>query len=89
MLDFPNTSRSYDARTDRISFWGHDDTVEIAFFLEMNALARIDPKVKSSEAAALAAFDGAWERIIALAKRAYRPNERRRFYVLGPESVVA
>ncbi len=86
MLDFPNTSRSYDARSDRIKFWGHDDTLEVAFFLELNTLARLEPKMKSTEVGVLAAFDSAWSRIVEIAKRAYKPGHSR-FYVLGPDSI--
>jgi hypothetical protein len=37
-LNFPNGSRSFDARRDLIRFWGYDSALEISFFVEMSAL---------------------------------------------------
>jgi hypothetical protein len=86
MLSFPNVSRAYDDITDRISFWGHDGAMEVPFFLQASTLFRLFPKTGYSETAILAAFDAGRERILELASRAYG-RERRRFYVLGPDSL--
>ena len=85
MLGFPNQSRSYQATTDRISFWGHDGASEVAFFLGADALFRLYPRTGRGEAAILAAFDAARERIHEVAGRAYAGSQRR-FYVLGADS---
>ena len=86
MLNFPNQSRSYDAATDRIRFWGHDGALEITFFLQLNALFRLYPRTSNTEAGILAAFDAGWSRICQVASKAYA-RDRRSFYILGPESL--
>jgi len=42
-LSFPNESRSYDARQRCVRFWAYDESLEIPFFVEADALCRIDP----------------------------------------------
>jgi len=87
-LNFPNMSRSYDAAGDRIRFWGHDDTVEVAFFLEISALLRLFPEIPNIEPRILAAFDVAWESIIAASRKAYSPRDGRSFYVLAAADLL-
>jgi hypothetical protein len=82
-LRFPNDSRSYDADRGRIRFWGHDDAIEVPFFLEEGAIFRLSPKTLNGEAAVLAAFDAARERICEIASRVYRAGSGRSFYVLA------
>jgi hypothetical protein len=84
VLSFPNSSRSYDAASDRIRFWGHDGTNEIPFFFQAKALLRLYPRTGATAEAILAAFDDGRVRINEIASKAYA-RERRRFYVLGPE----
>jgi hypothetical protein len=84
-LNFPNPSRSYDADKGRIRFWGHDDALEVSFFLEESALFKLYPQTKKAEAGILAAFDAARNRIFAVAGRMYTPRHRRSFYVLTPD----
>jgi hypothetical protein len=86
MLSFPNPSRSYAAATDRISFWGHDGTTEVPFFLQANALFRLFPRTAYTESAILDAFDAGLQRIHEIAGKAYA-RAHRRFYVLGPENI--
>lgn len=86
MLNFPNKSRRYDPASNRINFWGHDETIEVPFFLQVNALARLDPLMANTEAGVLLAFDNAWLRIVEMARAVYRRGQRS-FYVLGPDSV--
>jgi hypothetical protein len=86
MLNFPNQSRSYDSTSDRISFWGHDGTLEVPFFLQANTLLRLFPKTGYSETAILAAFDAGLDRIHELASKVYGRGLRR-FYVLGPDTL--
>jgi Protein of unknown function (DUF1488) len=87
-VNFPNMSRSYDAAGDRIRFWGHDGTVEVSFFLEIGALRRLFPETPNIEPRILAAFDGAWDRIIAAARKVYSPRGGRNFYVLGAADLL-
>ena len=81
-LNFPNPSRSYDPDRRRIRFWGHDDAMEVPFFLEEEVLFKLYPRTRNAEAAMLESFDLGRERIFEVAHRAYRPGDRRAFYVL-------
>lgn len=81
-LSFPNPSRSYDPDRRRIRFWGHDNAMEVSFFLEENAIFVLSPKTQNSETGILAAFDAARERIFSVAARAYTPGQHRKSYTL-------
>lgn len=70
-LQFPNRSRSYNETRHRIQFWGHDSAKEVSFYLEADALARIDPNGGMDEDAALRAFDANRARIEHAAARVY------------------
>ena len=70
-IGFPNRIRSYDARNKRVRFWGHDSAIEIAFFLDEEALFLMTPGMPSGEPAILKAFDANWSRIKEVAGRAY------------------
>ena len=70
-LNFPNMSRSYDARKRCVRFWGHDSALEIAFFVEVNALRKLNPQTPNAEAGYLEAFDLARERIHGAARKVY------------------
>jgi Protein of unknown function (DUF1488) len=52
-LSFPNPSRSYDATQRAVQFWGHDGAMEASFFLNEDALRRIEPTMQPSESALL------------------------------------
>ena len=80
-LGFPNQSRSFDGH--RVRFWGHDGALEISFFLDESAIFKLYPLTQNVEAAILAAFDAARERIHAVAGKLYSPKQRRSFYVLA------
>ncbi|KAB2858427.1 MAG: DUF1488 domain-containing protein [Bauldia sp.] len=80
-LSFPNPSRSYDAVRHGISFWGYDAAIEVPFFLEESALVRLDPKARDGEAAILATFDAARDRIHEVADRIHGFHKRS-FHVL-------
>jgi len=73
-LNFPNDSRSYDARRNLVRFWGHDSALEIAFFVEVGALCKLHPQTRNVEAGYLEAFDAAQDRIHAAARRVYSRN---------------
>ncbi len=81
-LSFPNGSRSYDAPNHRVRFVGHDGIMQIAFFVESDALAHIDARVRRDEPSALSVFDKNIERILDAAARAYH-GTRRASYLLG------
>ena len=70
-LNFPNRSRSYDARKSLIRFWGYDSALEISFFVEVKALNKLNPQMKNVEAGYLEAFDAARDRIHETARKVY------------------
>lgn len=80
-LSFPNVSRSYDPDKHRFRFWGHDDALEVSFFLDENVIFRLNPKTKNAETAMLGTFDEFIDRIHQVATRAYSSGKRS-FYAL-------
>ncbi len=52
-LNFPNQSRSYDATLHAVRFWGHDGAMEASFYVNEDALKRIQPGLRSDEAGIL------------------------------------
>jgi hypothetical protein len=42
-LSFPNQSRFYDATRRAVRFWGHGSAMEASFFVNADALKRIEP----------------------------------------------
>jgi hypothetical protein len=70
-LNFPNPSRSYDATRRAVRFWGHDGPMEAAFFVNEDALRRIEPGVGGDEAGFLGAFDSHCDLIHAVAVKIY------------------
>jgi hypothetical protein len=73
-IDFPNQSRSYDAKRHCVRFWGHDDAREVSFLVDEDALTQIDRTTPRTEAEFLVAFDGNRERIFKAARKAYSPR---------------
>ena len=83
-LDFPNPSRSFDVSKNRVLFWGYDKTIEISFFVELDALKKLCPDMASVEAGFLQAFDSARSRIYEVADKLYSSSAKRNFaYVLA------
>lgn len=70
-LNFPNHSRSYDPEHHRIRFWGHDNTMEVPFFVEEDAILKLAPNTPIVEAGLLAAFDTMRSRIFEVATTLY------------------
>jgi len=56
-LIFPHLSRWYDATRKGICFWGYEQTFEISFFVEQNALSKIDAGGLAGETGFLNTFD--------------------------------
>ncbi|HJS62926.1 MAG TPA: DUF1488 domain-containing protein [Pseudolabrys sp.] len=81
-LNFPNQSRSYDARQRCVRFWAYDEALEIPFFVEADALCHIDPKATKDEAGLLSVFDVHRGRICKAADRVYS-RRRRGSYTLA------
>jgi hypothetical protein len=57
MIDFPNHSRSYDRTRRAVRFWGHDSAMEASFFIDEDALRRIQLDARPDELGFLKAFD--------------------------------
>jgi uncharacterized protein DUF1488 len=80
-LSFPNQSRSYDARQHCVRFWAYDQALEIPFFVDADALCRIDPNVARDESGLLGVFDLHRAQIFKAADRVYL-RRRRGSYML-------
>jgi len=70
-LRFPNQSRSFDDKRNRVRFWGYDSAIEISFFVEADALQELSLEMSGTEDASLKAFDAARERIQEVAANVY------------------
>ena len=85
-LNFPNPSRSFDATTNRVRFWGYDSAIEISFFVEADALRKLCPEMSNVEAGLLKAFDAARKRIHEVADKVYVLSRNGSFaYILTAE----
>jgi hypothetical protein len=80
-LGFPNQSRSYDATRRAVRFWGHDSAMEASFFVNEDALKRIQPDMWCDEAGLLDTFDLNRELIYATAVKVYRRGHRGSYYL--------
>jgi hypothetical protein len=82
-LNFPNPSRSFDASSSRVCFWGYDSTIEISFSVEAGALKRLCPEMSGAETGFLKAFDAVRSRIHEAADKVYvRGSKRSYAYIL-------
>jgi Protein of unknown function (DUF1488) len=76
MIDFPNHSRSYDPTRRAVRFWGHDSVIEASFFINEEALKRIQPDARPDESGFLNVFDSNRDLIYAAAAKAYVRGSR-------------
>jgi Protein of unknown function (DUF1488) len=74
-LSFPNQSRFYDATRRAVRFWGNDSAMEASFFVDADALKKIEPKLQLDEVGLLGVFDSNRKLIYATAAKVY---DRRR-----------
>lgn len=70
-MSFPNISRSFDDDKRRVRFWGYDQTIEISFYVEFDALKQLCPKMDYAEQGVLASFDKMLSRIHKVANKVY------------------
>ena len=70
-LHFPNPSRSFDEKSNRVLFWGYDRTIEVSFLLESAVLKRLFPDMNGTEGELLKAFDTTRETIYEVAEQVY------------------
>jgi Protein of unknown function (DUF1488) len=80
-IEFPNLCRSYDATRHCVRFSGYDGAMEKSFFVEEQAIWRLDMRAQKDEAGLLEAFDRHREQICKVASRAYG-KRREGFYTL-------
>jgi hypothetical protein len=71
VIDFPNHSRSYDPTRRAVRFWGSDSAIEVSFFVDEDALTRIQPEASLDESGFLSAFDANRDLICAAAAKVY------------------
>jgi hypothetical protein len=76
VIDFPNHSRSYDSTRRAVRFWGHDSAIEASFFIDEEALTRIQPGTRPDESGFLNAFDSNRDLICAAAAKVYVRGSR-------------
>ena len=76
MIEFPNYSRSYDRTRHAVRFWGYDSALEASFFIEEDALRRLQPDADRNESGFLNAFDSNRDVICAAAARVYVRGSR-------------
>ena len=76
MIEFPNHSRSYDQTRRAVRFWGYDSALEASFFIEEDALRRIQPDTRRDESGFLNAFDSNRDVICAAAAKVYVRGSR-------------
>lgn len=80
-LNFPNSSRSYDASRRCVNFWGYDNTREIVFAVNTSVISHLSPSAGSDEPALLAAFDRHREQILTLARGLYAGGPQNRYTI--------
>ena len=77
MIEFPNYIRSYDRTRHAVRFWGYDSALEASFFIEDDALRRLQPDAHpNNESDFLNAFDSNRDVICAAAARVYVRGSR-------------
>ena len=76
MIEFPNHSRSYDQTRRAVRFWGYDSAIEASFFIEEDALRRIQPDARPDASGFLNAFDSNRDVICAVAAKVYVRGSR-------------
>jgi hypothetical protein len=83
-LNFPNPSRSYEARRNAVQFWGYDQSMETSFYISADALQHLTPGAGRDEAALLASFDRNAPAIRQAATRLYGSGKKGGSYDLHP-----
>jgi hypothetical protein len=83
-LSFPNPSRDFQKSRNAVGFTGYDGMFEVQFFIEVDALAKLEVNSNSSDAHEsrwLIAFDALRTSILDVARKTYA-NSRRTSYTL-------
>ena len=69
MINFPSHSGSYEPTRRAVRFWEHDSAIEASFFMNEDALKRIQPDAQLDESGLLSAFDSNPDLICAAAAK--------------------
>ncbi len=85
-LNFPNPSRSFDQTVHCVRFSGYDSAIEVSFFVEVDALLKLHPKMVQVEAEILDVFDTNIKQIHKAATRLYDKGQRTYVCTLTPEN---
>ena len=56
-INFPNSSRSYDETAHGVRFWGYDQSLEISFLIEEDALKNMSSRAIVNKRGVLRTFD--------------------------------
>jgi hypothetical protein len=75
-LGFPNLNRFYDVKMGAIRFWGHDGAMEASFFVNEDALRKIQPDIGADGDGLLRAFDSNRDLICAAAAKVYQRGRK-------------
>jgi hypothetical protein len=75
-VQFPNSSRCFDATRRAVRFWGSDGALETTFFVTEGALQRIAPGTATGESELLRVFDTHVDQIHRAATRIYVRGSR-------------
>lgn len=73
-LNFPNESRNFDSKRNRVQFWGYDGAIEVSFFVGADALQKLDRlslEAADIETRVLSVFDAARAHIHQVAEKVY------------------
>ena len=85
LIDFPNLSRSYDRTRRAVRFWGYDSAIEASFFINDDALTKLQPDASLDEAGFLSAFDAHRDLIITAAAKKYRRNSKGSYELIADD----
>jgi hypothetical protein len=83
-IGFPNASRSYYAVRNAVCFWGHDQSMEVSFFISADSLRQLMPDAGANERELLEAFDRNRKRIRETATRIYGRGQKGGSFELNP-----
>ena len=85
-LNYPNPCRSFDASSRRVCFWGYDSTIEISFYVGLDAPKRLCPDMSDAASGFLQAFDVALNQIHEVADKVYTRGGKGSYaYILAAE----
>jgi len=87
-IEFPNLSRRYDATQRCVRFSGYDGAMETSFFLEEEAIRRLDRFSQDDVEAILYAFDRNRQRIYEVAAQVYAKYDGRSIIISADDFAI-